>query len=1458
VRAARGLEPKLIWDLDDPDYQAPLVTVFGAGIAGLTVAHELAERGFHVQVVEPKESQFEEYECEVGGMAANQFSRVPAPLREVHPHLPDVPGGQLDRLRQVRRFYDLKYEFERAQPRFPIKHRLRFDKEKHRPPRVPPPGGGGLEEEHPRFQPAEDLAGSAGRGRRDHRGVRDRLSGEKVPEDWRDYWDEHDVTNHVKLQEVLHIIKDAHAFYSARYAEREQEALMVRPELRDLPLDSKDRLREILLIRIIGYTDSDGLPENNRTIGKCWAEQVKAALQQLNASQRREFQVPTLDQHLEVIGAGPAQPRGDQQDRMARARSNRVEFQIVEQLLPGEHGFRFFPNFYRHLFDTMQRTPLLGELGAEHQLTAFDQLVATPEAFLALEDDLPPFRARLRRFRTLIQIREAFDCFLGRLGFTGSDLAIFNLKFQKYMTSSPPRRQHEAEDCNFMEYFCGPRDYSAAAHRFINATPRALAAMSATETDARTQCDVLIQLMGQDPLQPFVDDMTLNGSTTVSWLLPWKRYLVRQGVRFFVGKLSGVYFDGDEFIPVVDGPRGAMVPRAEDPRYQLRGHMVDRCHQPITADRATAGGRSQFYVLALPFEEAAAIADAVRQAAAEEGIQLQGPLQQLAEYAEFCGRPAGGRTHRRRRDPTTGRPLGEDCMRDISGIQYFFPNNYRLGSGHVYWVDSPWALTSISQLAFWRDRVRPVGDYIGQVSVDLGDWYAPSSGPDPEGKRDPGHTAWHSTRWEIARTCWEQIKAGLSPDRRSVINPPRYYHLDLGIEFSEEKHVGSHGNLILKILPIALRRPEPDESYRLVLICSTPSEEPGERDDTKERLIEIELATTPDGPNGADTTSVAAELASEINLVDRGHFAFAVHDRDFHPAEILISPKVVGEQVVFYFRLLGHVLQSSCHIFLNDVTIRIDPENQSLAYYVEKLHEQLKQHKQDYIDIVFVGANHVVVRSTNPKRPIVCAVANRDDMIEVVDGPRLEAKSRFPNIQVVGRPGRTSGVARAAAFRANALVEAEVVPAKPVAGSDEVVYPEPGRSYRLSVVVDNEGGAQLLAAEHRAAPCDTPAALFDSLWRQIREAKPANLIHAERIEIGEGDEARPAILISPYARAEEILIQVTGSSAEPFTIEVDGHTMELLDDGDTPADEIRNRILARLTSELADSPHHADIAVAAVGERSLCLSRKPEEDSAPRRPILATVWNQDNKIELVGAPVVEVRTKDLRIDMATRDPVPLYNNTPFQINPPRHWRRRPGHASSERAGRRPWPSFPGEDGFQDADVFDYGHAECPVLRGWIVTGTHMATHTRLTTMEAANESGRHAVNAILNQLLEDDAGRLARRGRRRRRLFGDYCRTWDVENEEFEDLKFLKELDAALFAEGLPHAHDILRLQDGLGLAQDLGLTGPSPQAAVSDDAILAALSGLLGPFFLTKTALHQLELMGDLLRRKAKRGKRR
>src|SRR5688572_31452756 len=67
------------------------VTVFGAGIAGLTVAHELVERGFQVQVWERDiDDRKPERGCDVGGLARTQWAAVNWPnevsLDEIAPN----------------------------------------------------------------------------------------------------------------------------------------------------------------------------------------------------------------------------------------------------------------------------------------------------------------------------------------------------------------------------------------------------------------------------------------------------------------------------------------------------------------------------------------------------------------------------------------------------------------------------------------------------------------------------------------------------------------------------------------------------------------------------------------------------------------------------------------------------------------------------------------------------------------------------------------------------------------------------------------------------------------------------------------------------------------------------------------------------------------------------------------------------------------------------------------------------------------------------------------------------------------------------------------------------------------------------------------------------------------------------------------------------------------------------
>src|SRR6186997_74019 len=51
--------------------------------------------------------------------------------------------------------------------------------------------------------------------------------------------------------------------------------------------------------------------------------------------------------------------------------------------LPGEHGFRFFPRFYRHVIDTMRRIPVDGGRSAA------DNLVQASRDEIALDGKVP-------------------------------------------------------------------------------------------------------------------------------------------------------------------------------------------------------------------------------------------------------------------------------------------------------------------------------------------------------------------------------------------------------------------------------------------------------------------------------------------------------------------------------------------------------------------------------------------------------------------------------------------------------------------------------------------------------------------------------------------------------------------------------------------------------------------------------------------------------------------------------------------------------------------------------------------------------------------------------------------------------------------------------------------------------------------------------------------------------------
>ena len=112
----------------------------------------------------------------------------------------------------------------------------------------------------------------------------------------------------------------------------------------------------------------------------------------------------------------------------------------IDHRLPGEHGFRFFPGFYKHVVDTMRRTPSFdGRKAADHLApttrVGFTQYrkpaFATPAAFPLTPDDAGAV------------LRDILLMFESITDLTPDDLAFFGARLWQILTSCKERRLGE-------------------------------------------------------------------------------------------------------------------------------------------------------------------------------------------------------------------------------------------------------------------------------------------------------------------------------------------------------------------------------------------------------------------------------------------------------------------------------------------------------------------------------------------------------------------------------------------------------------------------------------------------------------------------------------------------------------------------------------------------------------------------------------------------------------------------------------------------------------------------------------------------------------------------------------------------------------------------------------------------------------------------------------------------------
>ena len=194
--------------------------------------------------------------------------------------------------------------------------------------------------------------------------------------------------------------------------------------------------------------------------------------------------------------------------------------------LPGEHGFRIFPGFYRHLIETMHSIPF----GTK---SVADNLRTTREAFISDDEHgsivIPNnFRGRLAMFVDILLGRH----YLHQIGISQTEIELFFTKLWQVATSCKQRRDYELDGISWWEFT--QADNCSQEYReqlVINAT-KTLVASDPRRASVRTIGAIAIQTINDLLRYQNNSDRVLCGPTNDVWMNPWYSLLKDKGVLF--------------------------------------------------------------------------------------------------------------------------------------------------------------------------------------------------------------------------------------------------------------------------------------------------------------------------------------------------------------------------------------------------------------------------------------------------------------------------------------------------------------------------------------------------------------------------------------------------------------------------------------------------------------------------------------------------------------------------------------------------------------------------------------------------------------------------------------------------------------------------------------------------------------------------------------------------------------
>lgn len=373
--------------------------------------------------------------------------------------------------------------------------------------------------------------------------------------------------------------------------------------------------------------------------------------------------------------------------------------------LPGEHGFRFFPNFYRHITHTLARIPY----GSG---TVADNLVDTTQVLIA-EYDKAGIELPSRFPENVFELTTALKAFLWAISprndIPYSDIEHFAACIWQVITSCEERRFAEYEKIGWWD-FIGAEDRSEAYQKLLGiGITRSLVAAKARFASLKTIGDIFVQLLFGILAPGTASDRLLNGPTNDVWIKPWLEHLKGMGL---------VYRTGCEVTEIrMAGGRISGVSYSEDGKV--------------------SNAVGDWFVGALPVERMAPLITA-EMTAVDPTLANLDPLSNSVQW--------------------------------MNGIQFYLLRDVPITHGHIIFIDSPWALTAVSQRQFWTGiDFADWGDgkTRGILSVDISQWDTPGL---------HGKAAIDCTREEVAEEVWEQLKRSLNVDGKVLLRDEDRHH----------------------------------------------------------------------------------------------------------------------------------------------------------------------------------------------------------------------------------------------------------------------------------------------------------------------------------------------------------------------------------------------------------------------------------------------------------------------------------------------------------------------------------------------------------------------------------------------------------------------------------------------------------------------------------------------------------